>query len=60
MGAGLDVTEGDSNQDIFKLDNVVFSPHSAWFTEESLRNIPETITSNVESFVKGKNLNIIN
>ncbi len=60
MGAGLDVMEGESSQDIFKLDNVVFSPHSAWFTEESLENIPETITNNVESFVKGKNLNIIN
>lgn len=61
FGVGLDVVAlDDKNHPILKLENVIFTPHSAWFTKESLDNLGEIIVDNVESFVKGNEKNIIN
>lgn len=60
-GAGLDVIANiDLNHPILKLDNVVFSPHLGFFTEESLNNIADILTETVEYFVKRKPKNIVN
>src|SRR3989338_1090229 len=50
-GAGLDgVYKLTKDHPLLKFDNVVFSPHSAWYTKEALGNIAEIITRTVESF----------
>lgn len=62
FGAGLDtVVINDKNHPILKLSNVVFTPHIAVFTNESLsQNLPRIVVENIESFVKGKPINIVN
>ncbi len=59
-GAGVDTVTITKNHLLLKLDNIIFSPHSAWYTKESLQNIAEIITSTVESYVNGKKINVIN
>lgn len=61
-GAGLDVVELSSKDDpILKLDNVVFSPHVAAMTHESFHeNLPRIIVENIEAFIQGKPINIVN
>ncbi len=60
-GAGLDfLQEWSVDNPLLKLDNVVLTPHTGWFTAESLNNMAEIITRNVESFVNGAPENIVN
>ncbi|XP_028803809.1 glyoxylate/hydroxypyruvate reductase HPR3 [Neltuma alba] len=51
-GAGLDVFENEPHvpSQLFELDNVVLSPHAAFFTFESTRAISELMTANLEAF----------
>ena len=59
-GAGLDVLDSwDANNPLLNLPNVVITPHSAWFTEEALKNIADTMISNVQSFVNGDTINVV-
>ena len=61
FGAGLDLlAEWDESNPLLELDNIVLSPHSAWWTPEALVNFAEIITGTVESFVKGEPRNLIN
>jgi glycerate dehydrogenase len=59
-GAAVDFIDDVKNHPILKLNNVVFSPHTAWFTHEAKEAMAETMIRNVEAFVKGKPINIIN
>lgn len=60
-GAGLDViAEWTKDNPLLKLNNVVFTPHSGWFTQEALVRMADIIVDNVESFAKGNPKNIIN
>jgi D-3-phosphoglycerate dehydrogenase len=60
-GAGLDtIVEWKESNPLLKLDNIVLSPHSAFFTNESLGNCADIIVANVKSFVEGKAVNIVN
>lgn len=60
-GAGLDtIVDFSASNLILKLDNVVFSPHSAFFTREALKNCADIIVANVEAFVEGKAANVVN
>lgn len=60
-GAGLDVLEDwTKNDPLFSLDNVVITPHIAFFSKESLQNLAEILVKNVESFVNGTPENIVN
>lgn len=60
-GAGIDVFTGINRfSPILKLDNVVFTPHSAWWTEESVSKQAELIVSTIESFINKKPTNIVN
>lgn len=59
-GAGLDtIVNWEKTNPLLELDNVVFSPHSAFFTKESLENCANIIVENIKSFVAGRPLNII-
>ena len=59
FGAGLDMlAELDEDNPLLELDNVVLSPHSAWWTQEACTNLADTIVSNVESFVRGEFVNL--
>ncbi|KAL5859845.1 hypothetical protein ACOSQ4_001141 [Xanthoceras sorbifolium] len=57
-GAGLDVFENEPNvpQELFALDNVVMSPHSAAFTTESFIALCELVVGNLEAFFSDKPL----
>ena len=60
-GAGLDVIDNTSPRNkLLRLSNVVFSPHSAWWTKESVAQQSKTIVDSVESFVGGRPINIVN
>ncbi|KAM7491319.1 hypothetical protein LguiA_034240 [Lonicera macranthoides] len=57
-GAGLDVYENEPSipEELFVLDNVVFSPHRAIATSESFENLRELIVCNLEAFFENKPL----
>ena len=44
---------------IFKMDNVVFTPHNAFNSKEAIERILNTTTQNIESFVRGKPINLV-
>lgn len=59
-GAGLDtLADMSTNNPLLTLGNVVFTPHSAFFTEQSLVNVADIIVHNVEAFVKNEPINIV-
>jgi lactate dehydrogenase-like 2-hydroxyacid dehydrogenase len=35
-------------------------PHAGFFTEESLKNMADIIVANVESYVAGRPMNVVN
>ncbi|KAM7512053.1 hypothetical protein LguiB_010928 [Lonicera macranthoides] len=57
-GAGLDVFENEPEvpNELFDLDNVVLSAHRAVFTEQSLWDIYELMSGNLEAFFANKPL----
>ncbi|OGK12432.1 hypothetical protein A3C98_00470 [Candidatus Roizmanbacteria bacterium RIFCSPHIGHO2_02_FULL_37_15] len=59
-GAGIDVlAEIDKSNPLLTLDNVIITPHSAWYTKESFENIADTVVANIEAYIKGKPINVI-
>lgn len=59
-GAGLDVVvDLKKGNPLFTLPNVVFTPHSAWYSDSSCENIADTVTANIEAYVKGQPINVI-
>lgn len=42
---------------IFKMDNVVFTPHNAFNSKEALERILDMTTEIIESFIEGKTIN---
>ncbi|PNX75043.1 glyoxylate/hydroxypyruvate reductase hpr3-like protein [Trifolium pratense] len=57
-GAGLDVFENEPRvpKDLFAMDNVVLSPHSASLTAESTLSLCELVAGNFEAFFLNKPL----
>jgi D-3-phosphoglycerate dehydrogenase / 2-oxoglutarate reductase len=56
-GAGLDVFEVEplaANDPLRKLDNVILSPHLAWYSEESQRRVRVDISNAVRDALTGK------
>ena len=56
-GAGLDVYETEPphpNSEIITMDNVILSPHIAWYSEEGGWDIRYMIMDDVKSFIEGK------
>lgn len=62
FGAGLDVVAiKNGEHPILSLSNAVFTPHIASYTDESFyKNLPDMIVQNIESFVRGKPINLVN
>jgi len=61
LGAGLDMIDPNyNNPKLLELDNIVLSPHSAWFTKEALEKLADIIVLNIESYINGSPINIIN
>jgi|TARA_B100002003_G_C14109561_1_gene533664 D-lactate dehydrogenase len=44
---------------IFRMDNVVFTPHNAFNSKEALYRILDTTIENIQGFIKGKKTNSI-
>lgn len=62
-GACLDVfTQEPVPRDspLLKLDNVVMTPHTAYNTWEAVENCTRITVENVEAFLRGKPINVIN
>jgi len=60
-GAGLDVLSQKSRSNpMLMLGNVVFSPHSAYYTRESLRKRTQTIVQTIRAFRSGNPINVVN
>lgn len=57
-GAGLDVYENEPEvpKELFKLDNVVLSPHRAILTPESFEGVREIMVGNIKAFFSNKPL----
>lgn len=53
--AGLDVLETEPPDDdrFVELDNVVITPHAAWYSEDALAELQRTAGENVAEFVRG-------
>ena len=54
--AGLDVLETEPPEDrrILELDNVVVTPHAAWYSEDALAELQRTAGENVAAFLGGE------
>ncbi len=60
FGAGLDLlAEWDEGNPLLGLDNIVLTPHTAWWTEEASRNFGDIIVTNIETFIKGEPINLV-
>lgn len=63
-GAALDVLEQEppeKDNPLFKFDNVIISPHSAWYSEESQAVLQRTPAEDVARVLKGEMpLNLVN
>lgn len=59
-GAGIDtLAQWDKSNPLLFLENVIITPHSAWYTRESFENLANEVVENVESFAKGQPKNLI-
>jgi len=62
-GLGLDMLgkwTWSVDNELLHLDNVVVTPHSAWFSDVSVRNIADICVEDVKAFVSGNPINITN
>ena len=61
-GAGLDVFETEplpKDNELLKMDNVVMTPHSAFYTHEAIDRLNNVCIDNIENYLKGKPTNKI-
>ncbi len=60
-GLGADVVADWSlDNPLLKFQNVVLTPHMAFLADESLKNMADTIVSNIKAYASGKLENVVN
>lgn len=62
-GAALDVQDPEppsNTNPLFEMDNVILTPHIGWRRFESRQRLIKLISENIESFIKGKPINVVN
>jgi len=62
-GAALDVFSPEPpspDNPLFKLDNILFTPHTAFYTHEAIERLNDMCIENVKAFLAGKPKNIVN
>jgi phosphoglycerate dehydrogenase-like enzyme len=62
-GAGLDVFEKEPlpmDSPLLDLDNILLTPHIAFLSEESMDECTRVCIENVQSFLEGRPLNVVN
>ena len=57
-GVGIDALGKESP--LLHSENSVFSPHIAWYTQDTLDRLISIMTKNVEQFILGKPQNVVN
>jgi glycerate dehydrogenase len=62
-GAALDVQDPeppDVQNPLFSMDNVILTPHIGWKCLESRQRLIDLLAGNIEAFIQGKAINVIN
>ncbi|GAB4149114.1 MAG: NAD(P)-dependent oxidoreductase [Patescibacteria group bacterium] len=61
-GVALDVLDPECQNldELLQLSNVIITPHSAWFTQEALQRLADSLTQNILNFIYNKPTNLVN
>ena len=63
-GAAIDVTEKEpvsADSPLLLLDNVILTPHIAWYTEESIVSLKQKLSEEIVRLAQGKTpINVVN
>ncbi|WP_080872932.1 C-terminal binding protein [Oceanobacillus timonensis] len=58
-GAGIDVLEkepGEKNHPLYQCNNAIITPHSAWYSEETIVELKEKVAKEARAFLLGKDI----
>lgn len=61
-GAAFDVFEREplpKESELFNLENIILTPHTAFYTEEAMERLKDICMENIISFLKGKPANVV-